>query len=303
MIDMRNLLQMPVFGKAKNFVFRNARPVDFIRWQYHFENRQPEQFVQILMQYQNPDGGFAYALEADSWNQNSSPIQTWAATELLREINFNDRKHPVVQGILRYLDSENDFVQNKWINTVATNNEYPGASWWNYNPTACLAGFALANAEQSSKLWKKSAMIAKEATDTYLCQNLLNDMHTTLCYIRLMEYCEDGHIHDIFDVNSLKTKLFKQVKSCLTNNTGEWETGYICKPSQFFNSRSSIFYEENKELAEYECEYIIKTQLSDGSWKIPWEWNSFPEEWAISRNWWKSSVCILNMLYLKGMSL
>jgi len=83
--------------------------------------------------------------------------------------------------------------------------------------------------------------------------------------------------------------------------TAEWDTGYICKPSQFFNTRSSIFYADNKDIADYECEYIIKSQLDDGSWNIPWDWNGYPDEWAISKNWWKGNGAILNMLYLKGM--
>jgi len=42
-------------------------------------------------------------------------------------------------------------------------------------------------------------------------------------------------------------------------------------------------------------------QNEDGSWPIPWSWTDYPEEWAISKNWWKGNGAILNMLYLKGM--
>ncbi len=87
----------------------------------------------------------------------------------------------------------------------------------------------------------------------------------------------------------------------ITQNTAEWETSYICKPSQFFNSCDSIFYVDNKEIAEYECEYIVKTQLADGSWNILWGWADYPEAWAVAKNWWKTSGAILNMLYLRGM--
>ena len=72
------------------------------------------------------------------------------------------------------------------------------------------------------------------------------------------------------------------------------------KPSQFIESRKSEYYAANKEMAEYECEFIIKTQLEDGSWDIPWQWEDYPDEWAISKNWWKSHVIILNLLYLRG---
>jgi hypothetical protein len=300
-----------VFEKARLFMYRNARPVDIARWQYHFEKGGKEAVLTALSAYQNDDGGFGHALEADSWNPHSSPIQTWAATEILKEIDFADREHPILCGILRYLGSGTDFIGDKWTNTVPTNNDYPGAPWWNYNeetnrtdynPNACLVGFALAYAEADSTLYETAVRLARKAAAVYLDGGLLNDMHRALCYVRLMEYCEKAKVVDVIDIAALKTRLLEQVRASITQNTAEWETGYICKPSQFFNSRESIFYADNKRLAEYECEYIEKTQLADGSWNIPWNWNKYPEEWAISKNWWKGYCAILNMLYLRGIS-
>jgi hypothetical protein len=45
----------------------------------------------------------------------------------------------------------------------------------------------------------------------------------------------------------------------------------------------------------------IKSQLADGSWNIPWGWKAYPEEWSVSKNWWKANSAILNLIYLKGM--
>ena len=311
-----------IFNKTRNFIYRNARPLDLTRWQYHFENGNREAVLTALSAYQNVDGGFGHALEPDSWNPNSSPIQTWAATEILKEIDYNlsDKDHPIVIGILNYLDSGIHMYLNTWVGCIPTNNDYPHAFWWGcekfpsdevgYNPTAALAGFGLLYSEIDSSIYKKCELIAVEAVNKYMNENYLNDMHEGLCYVRLMdsmEHCsmkqcsiEKVGIIDLFDFTSFKAKLIKQVKYCITQNTAEWETSYICKPSQFFNSVDSIFYEDNKALSEYECEYIIKTQLDDGSWNIPWGWNGYPEEWAISKNWWKANGAILNMLYLKG---
>lgn len=104
---------------------------------------------------------------------------------------------------------------------------------------------------------------------------------------------------DLVPYHSLKEKLEKSVNRLIVKNKSEWG-GYICKPSQFIMSRKSAYYEQNKEMAEYECEFIAKTQLEDGSWDITWNWEDFPNEWAVSKNWWKSTVIILNLLYLKG---
>lgn len=301
---------MTTFEKARAFIYRNARPLDLARWQYHFEGGGREAVLDALSCYQNGDGGFGHALEPDAWNPNSAPIQTWTATEIVREIGFTQRDHPMIQGILRYLSSGTDFNGHFWYNTVTSNNDYPHASWWHtesdstchndYNPTACLAGFILRFADKSGELYALDRRIAQEAFDAYTGQGLLNDMHTALCYIRLMQYCEEAGADDLFNVPALKEKLLSQVKASITQNTSEWENSYVCKPSQFFNSRSSVFYADNREIAEYECEHIIKTQLDDGSWGIPWSWGDYPEQWAVSKNWWKSNGIILNMLYLKG---
>ena len=297
------------FNRTRLFIYRNARPLDIARWQYHFESGSKDSVLTALAAYQNEDGGFGHALEPDAWNPNSAPIQTWMATEILREIDFTDSTHPIIQGILRYLASGQDFDGKLWYNEVVSSNDYPHAPWWHaevdsadsYNPTACLAGFIIRFADKDSHLYKLGCRIAKEAYDADANQGLSDDMHAVLLYIRLMQYCEKAGVTEVIDLSALKERLWEQVRHSITQNTAEWETSYICKPSQFFNTNDSIFYADNKDIADYECEFIIKTQLEDGSWAIPWGWAAYPEEWSISKNWWKGNGAILNMLYLKGM--
>jgi hypothetical protein len=85
------------FEKARAFLHRNARPLDMTQRRHHFDGGSKEAVLTALAAYQNSDGGFGLALEADSWNPNSSPIQTWAATEILRKIDAADAAHPIIQ--------------------------------------------------------------------------------------------------------------------------------------------------------------------------------------------------------------
>src|SRR3990172_9513003 len=110
------VLREQAYHNVRTWIFRNARPIDLARWQYHFENGIGETVLSPLAAYQNADGCFGHALEADIWNPNSTPIQTWVATEILREIGFTDKEHSVVKGILRYLDSGADFNGRFWAN-------------------------------------------------------------------------------------------------------------------------------------------------------------------------------------------
>ncbi|MDR1532485.1 MAG: hypothetical protein LBS62_09985 [Clostridiales bacterium] len=298
------------YDRARAFLYRNARPLDIARFQYHFEGGSREAALTALAAYQNGDGGFGHALEADAWNPNSAPIQTWAATEILREIGAEDAKHPIIQGMLRYLASGAEFDGRFWYNAPRSNNDFPHAPWWHienntahngdYNPTAALAAFILRFAKRDSDVYALGERVANEALEQLFSGKRENDMHTVLCYIRLWEAAQN---------EELLAKLRGLVKSTITPNTaksgtsGEWGTSYICRPSRFFNSRGSVFYADNKNIADYEWGYIVKSQLKDGSWNIPWNWaGAYPEEWAVSKNWWKGNGAVLNLLYLRGMS-
>ncbi|MFN8379508.1 MAG: hypothetical protein U0452_12645 [Anaerolineae bacterium] len=297
--------------KAHEFVYRNARSLDLTRWQFHFEDGARESVMRALAVYQNADGGFGHALEADAWNPNSAPIQVWAATEILREIDWTDSGHPVVTGILRYLASGQDFDGHFWFNAVRSNNDYPHAPWWHvvnqsepeddYNPTACLASFIIRFANRESAVYQLGRRVAQEAIDAYLAQGLLDAMHTVQCYVRLLEDAEIAGDAGLDSLDALKEKLRLQVRTSITQDTAAWQTAYICKPSLFFNSRENVFYADNQAIADYECDYIERTQAEDGLWDITWSWGAYPEEWAVSKNWWKSGLAISNLLYLKGM--
>jgi hypothetical protein len=302
-------MQKDLFSQVRDWMYRNARPLNLARWQYHFEGGSREAVINILQAYQNEDGGFGHALEADAWNPNSAPIQLFHALEILREIGMTDREHPMIRGIISYLESGRDMEGEFWLSNVPSNNDYPRASWWEYggpysnhnpyNPTAGLAGFGLRYGQKGSKLYERCASIAKAAA-TYLLQEPITDMHVLNCFIALYQYLEQGQITDILDLEAMRKRLVELVGAAITKDTGIWATSYVCKPSQFFQSPDSIFYPVMKELAAYECEFIQNSRNPEGVWDITWSWEAFPEEWAISKVWWKSEVVIKYMLYLKN---
>lgn len=305
-----------IFGKARVFIYRNARPLDLARWRYHFEDGTGEDVLTALAMYQNADGGFGHALEADCFNPNSAPIQTWSACEILREIGFEDGSHPIIRGILRYLDSGADFSEkhNKWLNTVQTNDDYPHAVWWSYsdkeeayrdyNPTAYLAGFIIRYADKESGLYKKAVEIAKQACEWFINSVPFGDDHNAACFIRLYEYLTETGL-ELADMRTFAEKIKEEINSVICRDTERWKTEYVCRPSMFFSSNErfinneSMLFEDNKELIQKECELLAETQLEDGSYIVPWLWYNDYTEYTLAENWWKSILLIKYMRFLK----
>ena len=167
------------------------------------------------------------------------------------------------------------------------------------NPMASLIGFILKYAEKDTAIYRSACELSKEAYN-YLKNNYpLESMHESACFVELYHYMKECSIVNLLDMEEFKKLLQKQIKQVITYDTKIWSTDYICKPSFFINSKSSDFYLENKEICDFEYEFILKTQNEDGSWGVTWEWDDYSEEWAISKNWWKSDIIIKNIKYIR----
>jgi hypothetical protein len=78
-------MRVAEFREIRAWMYRNARPIDLMRWKHRYEGGGGAAIVALLRSYQNEDGGFGHGLEADNWNPNSSPYTTGTAIELLFE--------------------------------------------------------------------------------------------------------------------------------------------------------------------------------------------------------------------------
>lgn len=301
---------MNMLEKARDFIYRNARPLDLARYQFHFENGSADAVMKALAAYQNEDGGFGHALEPDFWNPNSTPIATWFATEVLREIGWKDASYSVVQGILRYLESGTDFdeTHHQWLNVVPTNNDYPHAIWWTYgdggsgfkyNPTASLAGFIICYADPKTELYQKGVLIAKEAFAFLEASVPFDEQHITACFCNLYDDCKSSEA-SFLDMNKFSELLQKQVKHCINSDYELWFAEYNTKPSDFILSKDSMFYEDSKELVIKEGELLHQYQSEDGGFPVTWQWwTDYPEQ-HLSTAWWRSYFAIRNMLFLRN---
>ena len=302
------MLSRDDFRSIRLFVYRNARPLDLYRWQYHFESGLTDQVIHALTAYQNADGGFGNALEADAWNPNSSPIQTGTAVNILLETGFSEKNHPLPWGILQYLDSGADMEEDRWRSVIPSNDDYPHAPWWQsgsrstshseYNPTAILAGFALCFAPRDSVLFKKCKYIAQDLIVAFLGAPEL-PMHPLLCVETLKNWIEKAKLQDAFPMVALEKEIYRQASRLILIDQDNW-SGYACRPSEFIHSPSHPLYGEMRELVDKELDWLTETRNDQGVWNIAWGWNGYEKAFAISENWWKADIALRNLRFLKA---
>lgn len=147
----------PNFQSAQNFIFHNARLLERRLFAYHFEGGPREAVVRALRAYQNEDGGFGNALEADVRTPHSQPVSTEYAFQVLEGCGALDDP-ALCEQVLETMA----LPACDWLETIAsaeggvpfvlpTANAYPHTPWMEapedppalLNPTAGLAAFLL----------------------------------------------------------------------------------------------------------------------------------------------------------------
>lgn len=304
-------LSRQAYNEIRNWVYRNARPIELALWQYEFENGSKEAVLSALAFFQNEDGGFGHALEPDNWNPNSTPYTTLYAIGILEEIEFTDTKHPIMQGIVRFLESGKHLEEYGWDFNIQSNDNYPHAPWWSYSKeenvyesigvTLGLCCFILKYTSKNSSIYNRAisliqGLIAKANTDK------MGEMAVD-SYCTLVDTVKKLGLEDTFDPESLTATVKQLVYNAIERDTSKWAY-YGKRPSNFITSPDSIFYKDNEEIVQKELDYLIDTRDEQGVWGITWTWFQLNEvyarEFAITENWWRAAKAIEKLRLLRS---
>ena len=269
-------------------MYQNARPIELAIWQHLYENGSKEAVLSHLSFYQNDDGGFGHALEADSWNPNSSPYTTLHAINILKGIGFEDTRHPIMKGIFTYLESGVNSSDNGWYFNIPSNNDYAHAPWWTYNMesnavegigvTAGIVVFLLKYADKDSDLYNRALAFAELLFNKQNSPGSYGDMGIG-GYCILLESIEQADLSWRFELKSFKEKLTKLVYGSIERDPSKW-TNYSVRPSEYIRSPKSIFYKDNEDIVSLELNYIIDTRPKDNVWNITWSWFENTDKYA-----------------------
>lgn len=304
-------LKEQYYEEIRQWIYRNGRRIELSLWEFHFGNGSVDNVLNALEFYQNVDGGFGHALEADNWNPDSSPYTTLYAINILKSIRFFDKHHKIYKGIMKYLESGRHFENDQWLFSIPSNDRYPHAPWWTYSQdankiesiglTAELTAFTLEYFDEESEIYKRSIKLAKNILD-----KLMNaDEHGEMGiggYLVLVDKLKALRIA-VGDLDRIQDKLRKRIQDSIEHDISKWEF-YGVRPSNYIISPESPYYGENKEIVEKELDYIIQTKPENDVWGITWTWfdnnEKYAKEFAISENWWKSCKAIEKLIFLRN---
>lgn len=293
------------FNQVTAWMWRNARPLEMMRYLYHFKEGDVKDVLEALAAFQNEDGGFGHALEPDAWNPHSSPIQTWAAIEIIRELE-DIKEDAIINKLLHYLDTTIYYEEGKFARSIPSNDDFPHAPWWThkedafegYNPSASLTGFILRYGHEQMARYEAAKKMAKEVYQ-YLVSNGCQEMHELHCIIELYDDLMASELKLDIDMELFKSKLIESASNLIEKDTDKW-TDYTCVPSRFVKGPNSMFITGVESLMEQELDRMEAVLETQTIWDIPWAWGNSPEAFAISRKWWQGSLAVKHLLLLKA---
>lgn len=233
-------------------VFRSARPLDYTKWKFLFENGSCDDFLTVLSSYQNEDGGFGHNIECNNWNPNSSPYTVCIALDYLDTTGNNESniKRKIVMDIVRYLSSGTYFLNEGWVGMqgIPTNNDFAHMPWFHFDSkkaseadigvTKRLADFILKYADEDSEIYSRAADLKER-----------------------YRQCGQVLLHGYPDYNPISLKIEAYDPATYPS--------WLPLPVYFIASPESSFYSQCKRTADLNLDTIVDSLLSTHEFQLP----------------------------------
>lgn len=240
------------FLRLRKLVFRSARPLDYTKWKFLFENGSCDDFLTVLSSYQNEDGGFGHNIECNNWNPNSSPYTVCIALDYLDTTGNNESniKRKIVMDIVRYLSSGTYFLNEGWVGMqgIPTNNDFAHMPWFHFDSkkaaeadigvTKRLADFILKYADEDSEIYSRAADLKER-----------------------YRQCGQVLLHGYPDYNPISLKIE-------TYDPATYPS-WLPLPVYFIASPESSFYSQCKRTVDLNLDTIVDSLLSTHEFQLP----------------------------------
>ncbi|WP_281658114.1 hypothetical protein [Halobacillus sp. Cin3] len=290
--------------RANRWIKRYARPLEAARWEALFGRGPKEKVLDYLSAFQNEDGGFGHGIEPDFQLPASSPMATWAASQVLTELNVSS-KEPMLQQMVSYLLRSYDRQSGMWPSVVPEVNHFPHAPWWSwregvqsnwmFNPAAELAGFLIDCSQRDTEAWETGVAGAVKAVEHLMSVSQM-DFHEWQCFQNLLISLDKhkGHVHNLmpYGLDQVQSHLLALGENCFSQDPSEWGSGYGALPTDIISSPQHPLYAKYKPLVLENIRYYLKTLKEEGIWDITWDWGDGTKAFAVAEQQWKGIMAV-----------
>ena len=266
-------MQNQTFDRAQDFIWRNARLLDRHLFSYLFCHGAQAPIIQALKTYQNADGGFGSALEADNRSPFSQPIA--AESALCYLASCNALSDPLVQremllplcnwlqsvtttegGVPFVLPSANAYPHTPWMGTA---DDHPPAA---LNPTASLAGYLLTSGVQHP--WLTGAV---DYCWRQIESSILDEYHSMMTEVLFLQ-----HAPDKMRANARLSQLVARASQPGMVEMDPDAGGYVHMPLDWAAHPSSPFRPLfDHSTLKLHLHRLAQRQRPDGGWPISWD--------------------------------
>ncbi|AZS16411.1 hypothetical protein [Paenibacillus lutimineralis] len=292
--ESRNVLE-----RSKDFIYKNARLLDRMRFAYHFENGSKSDVLRALQAYQNQDGGFGNALEPDMRCPHSQPVTTEAALLIIKEVGGFDSV--MLDGTLSYLQGISLSGGGLPRATTAVN-DYPHAPWWtteqdgvpSLNPTGSIIGILLGQSECTE--FQAEQWFQEQVGFVWRCLEESSagpgDYHDAMQWISFLETVP-GEPERTAKYKGILDEWLTGPKGIEKNVHAE---GYVHKVLDYAKTpdcyANRLLQSDN---IERHLDWLMDGQQADGGWNI-----TFPAVSPTGEQEWRGSITVDRLITLKA---
>jgi len=267
---------MDAIDAAEQFLWRNARLLERVRFEHLFRGGPPDAVVEALLTYRRPDGGFGNALEPDFRGPISQPTTADSALRVLDEIG-----HLPAEAVEPLCD---------WLLTVSTDEggvpmvlssaaAYPRAPWWDppeeqrasILPTSGLAGHLHRYGVDHPWLhpateftWRSLADVPRRVAAGEWLVQLAYDVRCAMVFL--------DSVPDRARAEAVAAELGPVLLASGVVALDPAAEGEVAKPLDFAASPGSVARSWFDDATiEAHLDAVAAGQAEDGGWTVTWE--------------------------------
>lgn len=283
-------LTTEAFARARNFLLREARPLERALYRFEFEAGDAAEVFATLLRFRNDDGGFGHGLEPDLRLPASSVLATSHALHTLHAVGAA-ADDELVAGATGWLVEDYDPALGAWRSVPREGEQHPHANHWAWSlhedGTRWPVG-VLPRAEVLSHLYRASGVPAALLEDQ--TRRLVADFEASEnpgadallgcdLFVRTQEAPTAAR-------EAVAARLREVGDAAVNRNPQQWHT-YVPKPLKLAPMPHSILAEILAADVQRNLDYEIAHQQADGCWAPFWSWNdAYPDVWAVAKREW-----------------